>query len=293
MAGVVTRSIARSVERAIAGSVERSSGFTGPLDSITETLVAAYSTRRLLTSYTGAALRVRRASDDGQLDIGFTSNGDLDVATMVAFAGNGVGANCFIFKWYDQSGNGHDLTQPTALAQPRMVVDGAAELFNTRPTIRTNRLNGWFLGTTSFTGAQPNTRCSVIQILDPANSVNAVFLDSSNPAAAGNSMYMQSTTQMTMFRGTNLAGPNNIVQNMQATAVEVANGASSAFYWNGTAFSGDAGANGYDGLNVGCKRDISLYGEMLCPEVMLFSGAISSTNRTTLTANQKSYYGTP
>lgn len=263
------------------------------LDAITATLVAGFSMRRLRTGYTGPAIRVRRSSDNTELDINFLSNGDLDTTSILNFVGAGVGANGFMTKWYDQSGNVHDLTQPTVLAQPRIAVDGAIELFNTRPTMRTNRLNGWFMGVGGFTGAQANTRCSVLQILDPANAVNAVFFDSSNAAAGGNSLYMTTTTQMTMFRGTNLNGPNTIAANSQATSVETANGASSTFHWNGTQFAGDAGANGYDGLNVGCKRDISLYGEMLCPEVMLFSGVMGATDRNALIGNQKTYFGTP
>jgi hypothetical protein len=179
------------------------------------------------------------------------------------------------------------------LAQPRIVLAGAVELLNTRPAMRTGRLNGWFMGSTGFTGAQPNTRCSVLQILDPANATNSVFFDSSNPAAAGNSLYMQSTTQMTMFRGVNLAGPNTIVVNSQATSVETANGASSTFHWNGTQFAGDAGTNGYDGLSVGAKRDISLYAEALYPEVLLYDGILGATDRNALIANQKTYFGTP
>lgn len=266
---------------------------TFAFDSITSVPVAAFSTRRLYAAYTGPAMRVRRASDDTELDINFLSTGELDTASLLSFVGNGVGANGFMVKWYDQSGNARDLAQPTALAQPRIAVDGAMETMNGHPAMHTVRLNGWFMGASGFTGAQPNTRCSVLQIMDPANAVNAVFFDSNNSGAVGNSLYMQSTTQMTMFRGSNLAGPNDIVTNTQATAVETANGASSTFHWNGTQYAGDAGANGYDGLRVGAKRDTSLYGEMLCPEVVLFAGAMGATDRNALIANQKAYFGTP
>ena len=48
---------------------------------------AAYSLRRLVTGAT-ASIRVRRSSDNQETDIGFTSAGDLDTASLVAFAGN-------------------------------------------------------------------------------------------------------------------------------------------------------------------------------------------------------------
>lgn len=292
MSGSITRGITRAMTKAsIAASVTRTSGITsGVLDSLSGTAVVALGFRQLRAGYTGPAIRARRSSDNAETDIYFLANGDLDVSTLLSFASSG---DCFASKWYDQSGNARDLIQTTLLAQPRIVLAGAVELINTRPTLRTGRVNGWYMTATGFTGAQPNTRSSVVQILDPANALNAVFLDSSNGTAPGNSLYMSSTTQMTMFRGTNLNGPNTIVANSQATSVEIANGASSSFYWNGTLFAGDAGTNGYDGLSVGAKRSIDLYGEMLCPEVIVYDGAMSNTDRLALTASQKAYYGTP
>jgi hypothetical protein len=46
---------------------------------------AAYSLRRLSGAYTGSAIRVRRASDNTEQDIGFVSN-ELDTATLESFA---------------------------------------------------------------------------------------------------------------------------------------------------------------------------------------------------------------
>ena len=52
-------------------------GFTGILDEYSGA-AAAYSVRRLSSSYTDGLIRVRRSSDDTEQDIGFDSNGDLD-----------------------------------------------------------------------------------------------------------------------------------------------------------------------------------------------------------------------
>jgi hypothetical protein len=60
----------------------------GILDSITAPAAAAYSVaRRLRTAYTGPAIRVRRSSDNAEVDIGFTPDGDLDSAALSAFVG--------------------------------------------------------------------------------------------------------------------------------------------------------------------------------------------------------------
>jgi hypothetical protein len=74
---------------------------------------AAYSLRKLNSDYTGAAIRVRR-NDASEQDIGFDSNGNLDTTAMQAFTSEAL----FIKTWYDQSGNGNDITQTTTGAQP-------------------------------------------------------------------------------------------------------------------------------------------------------------------------------
>jgi hypothetical protein len=85
---------------------------------------AAYSVRKLKKTYSGAAIRVRRSSDNTESDIGFVGN-DLDTATLLTFCGVGNG---FVTKWYDQSGNAFDGTQTTAANQPRIVNSGNLEL---------------------------------------------------------------------------------------------------------------------------------------------------------------------
>ncbi len=77
---------------------------------------AAYSLRKLNSDYTGAAIRVRKNVND-EADIGFDSDGNLDTTALLAFATSAT----FIKTWYDQSGNGNDVTQSANSAQPRIV----------------------------------------------------------------------------------------------------------------------------------------------------------------------------
>lgn len=87
------------------------------------TAKAAYSFRKLRTAYAGAAIRIRRSSDDTEIDIGFSSN-QLDIAAITAF----VGANsAYIKTIYDQSGSGFDQTQATLTLQPRIVNAGVLD----------------------------------------------------------------------------------------------------------------------------------------------------------------------
>lgn len=96
-------------------------GFVGALDGYTSNLVALYGTVKMLTSYAGSAVKVRRSSDSTLQDIGFNADGSFDATSYLAFIGAGNG---FAHTIYDQSGNGRHQVQATAAAQPQIGVDG-------------------------------------------------------------------------------------------------------------------------------------------------------------------------
>jgi hypothetical protein len=109
---------------------------------------AAYSLRLVgLPSYTGSAIRVRRASNNAEQDIGFDANGELDTTALTNFC---TGTNCFIRTWYDQSGNGADILQATAAAQPKIYDSVTGVLTygpNSKPTTNWAGTNGNSLNT--------------------------------------------------------------------------------------------------------------------------------------------------
>lgn len=83
----------------------------------------AYSYRKLSPYYGGSCLRIRRSTDNTELDIGF--NGDyVDESAITTFIGANYG---YVVKWYDQSGNGVDKVQTTAGEQPISVNAGTLE----------------------------------------------------------------------------------------------------------------------------------------------------------------------
>ena len=90
------------------------SAFVGLLDNFPGAFMA-YSLRRLSGTYTGSAIQVIKVDNTTTQDIGFTANGSLDTATLSSFLGGDSG---FVSKWYDQSGNGYDLTRGLATTQP-------------------------------------------------------------------------------------------------------------------------------------------------------------------------------
>ena len=85
----------------------------------------AYSLRKLRGDYTGDCIRIRRSTDDAESDIGFTEQSDgsyfLDTSTISTFIGAGT---AYVTTFYDQSGNGRDLTQATSSLQPYIDLTG-------------------------------------------------------------------------------------------------------------------------------------------------------------------------
>ncbi len=83
-----------------------------------------------LQDYTGAAIRVRRDSDNVERDIYFSRGRKysyLDLLSLINFVGNGNG---YITKFYNQNGSGKDLIQPVQASQPTIVRNGIIDIFN-------------------------------------------------------------------------------------------------------------------------------------------------------------------
>jgi Alpha-L-arabinofuranosidase B, catalytic len=108
--------------------------FVGVLDSVSPAPAFAVSVRRLSSTYFGALLRVRRSSDNAELDIGCDASGNMDVSALLTFTGASSG---FAVVWYDQSGNGLDAVQATAGLQPKIVNAGSVVYVMSRPALET------------------------------------------------------------------------------------------------------------------------------------------------------------
>jgi hypothetical protein len=83
------------------------------------------ATKKLIRSYNGPAIRVRRSTDNAEQNIAYSSD-MLDTAALLSFIGSASG---YVTKIYQQvsSLTGADLAQPTASRQPRIVNAGTME----------------------------------------------------------------------------------------------------------------------------------------------------------------------
>lgn len=97
------------------------SSYVFPLDLITPQPIVAYSLRKLRSAYSGNCARVRRSSNSGLLNIGFSDN-YWNTANVLSHIGSGDG---FLETWYDQSANGFNSTQTATTRQPRIAQSGA------------------------------------------------------------------------------------------------------------------------------------------------------------------------
>lgn len=93
--------------------------FAGMLDGVSGLVHAWSPACRLLTSYTGNLVLLRRVSDDAQQAFGPSSNGELNAAAVTAWA---AGSNVFVVTVYDQVGSTNP-TQAVAGSQPQLVLN--------------------------------------------------------------------------------------------------------------------------------------------------------------------------
>lgn len=113
---------------------------------------AAYSLRKLRSTYTGNCIRVRRSSDNAETDIGFLNN-VLDTAALLSFVGAGNG---FVVTWYDQQGS-NNMTNSVVTRQPIIVNSGVIVLSGSNFGIYFNKNVHHLTSTLSSTVALPVT----------------------------------------------------------------------------------------------------------------------------------------
>lgn len=245
---------------------------------------AAYSLRNLNSAYTGPLIRVRRSSDNSEIDIYGLYNGTLDTSTLLSFAG---GNNVAITTWYDQSGNGRNLTRTTAAYQPVIVSSGVLRTIGTTPA-------GYFIGSslenTTFTLNQPNTYFLAIQTLasnsNTAQDRNMFDGSGTNRNAIGKS---SGNTNYFMYAGTlqYSATPSSAASSIFTA---VFNGASSNLFRSGTNILANAnpGSAAQGGVILGGYTSIQATYDAYISEFLVYNSNQTS-NRAAIEANMNAY----
>jgi hypothetical protein len=98
-----------------------------PGDITTTEIPGLYSLQRISATYSGPAIQIRRSYDDALMDIGFNTDGSLDLTTIYSFVGTASG---YLTTFYDQTATpNNSLTQPQTSIQPMIVSNGVSVSF--------------------------------------------------------------------------------------------------------------------------------------------------------------------
>ena len=265
-----------------------------PLDTYTGA-TAAYSVRLLRTAYTGDIMRVRRASDNVEADVGFDGSNELSLTSPISNTSDalsytdfadfvdhtGTPTDAFVRYWYDQAST-NDVGQSTAGRQPQ-IYDATTGIItaNGKPAVDADAVD--YSGFSISLGlSQPFTNFVVGENTDPvagarwygfSPQVNAIY-NSSIYAGA----FLSTTVDLrgkehmmwAVFNGTN----SKLKAISPTTSQEV---------------SGNVGTD--TGFNYLLRRYNTDQGNTLrANEVIFWDSEQSSTNLSGIESNLDTYY---
>jgi len=253
---------------------------------------AAFSFRKIKSTFSGSPIRIRRSSDNAEQDIGFSGR-ELDTASMLTFTGSNDG---YIVTMYDQSGSGNDITQSTAALQPKIVSTGAVVLDNGKP-------GALFTGTQYLSKTTPGIAYSshyLGVVATPTNLGDFTDLVGVGNTGATGSILLMNYGAGNATRGHYWSAVGAIVTDFTPSPTtgspyvfaQLATGSNFYVVRNGTLSS----ATGYSGttsapptLNIGGRLSGGFEGYM--KEIIVFDTTLSTSERNTLERNQGAYYG--
>ena len=260
-------------------------GGVQPLLDTYPNAAAAYSLRLLRSAYTGDAIRVRRASDNTEQDIGFVDK-ELDTSALTTFCS---GTNGFVMTWYDQSGNGRNATEATAANQPKIVSSGTVlvDSFG-KPRIQGYQNNLTNLKA-SFSSGQPISVFGVVNytsLSTPTGFPYAVDLrsSSSNLVAVG---LVGSSARI--YAGSSLLNTTTILSNTTYLSYGLIDGTNSSIGINTNITNGSAGASTADGICLFNSRDLVAALNGYLSEVIIYPSNQSS-NQSGISTDINSFY---
>jgi hypothetical protein len=139
------------------------------LDGLSDKYGVYSPASRVLTSWTGPLLRLRRGSDDAEQDFGYIgSTGILDAASVASWLG---GATGYATTLYDQSGNSRHAVQATTGYQPTVNLSGSI------PCLQFSGTTGARLVSTTAVGFAKNVdEASLVAVCQYPNTITKSVL---------------------------------------------------------------------------------------------------------------------
>lgn len=273
----------------------------------------AYSTRLLRSGYAGAALNVRRASDNAQADVSFDGTGNVSATSTVTITNAGTsgllvgatlsfgsfysGTTVYVTTWYDQSGNSRNITQATTSIQPTIVNAGSPVTISGKMGISLNGTNATMNIPLSSTLINAQGSFSTVHIQSTLqNNFNALLAWSNGSASAPGFGPLNSTGAFGLYTTWN--SPNLTLGPVVAgvpyvlNATWTGNGSSVTESRNGVTISGSLGSNFSQTIATGfLGHDATSYFSGTVSEVIIFSSPLSAADRQSLQSNQGTAFG--
>lgn len=204
-----------------------------------------------------------------------------DATQIVSTDGTALGT------WSDVSGNGRNATQATGANKPIYKTG----IQNSLPVVRCGASPVQYVQAATWgTLAQPNT----VVVVGSVTSTFGYLVDGGD-----------STNRHSIARGLNTNGSmglyaGSVIEGVQAlsewhTWIAVVNGGSSVLYRDGSSFAtGNANTRSLAGITIGCRNDGGAGNAGAdIGEVIVYTGAMGSTDRSSLQTYLKAKWGTP
>ena len=238
------------------------------------TATGSYSLRKVVAAYGGSAIRLRRASDSTQQDIGFASS-DFDLGSANTFC---AATSCFVAKWYDQSGAAQDFAQVTAGSQPPFVFSCLGSMACLSLTALTHQMS-------APTASQATGIISFNAVLDRAVGTGICVL----PQLSQNAVKTRSGVVGLTLTGVSGSIVTGSADATWHSATGVINGASSYLAVDGSTTSGSvtgATASSAPGMNGAASTTCFL------AELAIWGNyALLASEAAALNSNQHAYWG--
>jgi hypothetical protein len=259
---------------------------------------AAYSLRRLSSTYNGPAILVRRASDSRTAAIGFLPDGNLDTNAIKTWVGGGNGT---VATWYDQSGLERHASAISNASEPIIITNGNLVYLNGRIAMQFNgssRLTAFY----PLANAARITANSVFRLTGSGNSERILSLTNGI-----NTDFSSNNSFLPLYKST---PAGNISSQLNGSIATNASAAVNSSYV-ATAILGTTdlnlfvnGANNTSTIPVAALLNVNtlaiganasaissniMLGFM--QEVVFIDATLSSSERTSLENRQGEYYG--
>ena len=256
--------------------VPRRTTYAGPGDIVSGAL-AWWGLRAYDAAVAGnKAANICRASDSTCEDIDTLGNGSFDTATATSFC---TSTTCSVKTLYDQTGNGHDMTQTATSEMPALTFNCIGSL----PCMTFNATDDQNFEAAEFITAEPFTISTIAMATGPgailADNASIIGIGHDIPA---NEWELSSTNNVDFTASDGSFHAAEAVFNT-STSNAYLDGASNPMDL-GTAFSIGTG-----GLNLGGADGYYTPGEII--ELGLWGSAFNSTQAGNMNTNQHSYWG--